>query len=53
MNLWHNRLPKDVPVIESVLDLGYGGKLMTLLTPTISYLDEYLAEEDRGSTIYS
>lgn len=53
LNLWYPKLSKEVPITESILDLGYRGKFMALLIPTISYLDEYLAEEDRGATIYS
>lgn len=47
LNLWYPELPKEVPITESILDLGYNGKFMALLTPTIPYLDEYLSEEDR------
>lgn len=46
LNLWHTRLPREVPAIESVVDLGYNGKYVTLLTPLVSYLDEYLSEAE-------
>jgi Predicted Zn peptidase len=52
MNLWYPKLPKEVSSTESILDLGYRGKYMALLTPTIPYLDEYLAEEEKSPTIY-
>lgn len=51
MNLWHPKLPKEVPVTEAVLDLGYGGKFVALITPMDPYLDEYLAEEERDSAV--
>jgi Predicted Zn peptidase len=53
LNFWQPKLPKKVETTESIIDLGFNGKFMALLTPTIPNLDEYLAQEDRSPTIYS
>jgi Zn-dependent peptidase ImmA (M78 family) len=53
LNLWHPKLLKKVEITESVIDLGFNGKFMAMITPTIPNLDEYLSEEDRSSTIHS
>jgi hypothetical protein len=46
MNYWHSSLPKDIPVTECVLDLGYNDKFMTLITPRIGNINEYLESQD-------
>ena len=42
MSLWYKNLTKEIKVKECVIDLGYNDKIMTLLTPEIANINEYL-----------
>ena len=41
---WFDDLPVEIQATESVIELGYNGKYLTLLTPHIGNLDDYLAD---------
>ena len=45
---WFDDLPDgvDVEATESVIELGYNGKFLTLLTPHVGDLDERIAEDE-------
>lgn len=44
MSYWYPNIQKDSKVRECVIDLGYNGKYITLLTPEHSDYNEFLAE---------
>lgn len=46
MSLWHSELPKDVPITECVLDLGYNNKLITMITPEVGNLEDYFVDNE-------
>ncbi len=52
LTLWQPKLPKKVEITESIIDLGFNGKFMAMLTPSIPNLDEYLFEKDMKPTIH-
>lgn len=39
-NYWYKDLPNEIPTTESIIDLGYNGKLMSLLTFEASIIEE-------------
>ena len=41
---WFDDLPVEVEATESVIELGYNGKFLTLLIPHIPDLEEFIAE---------
>ena len=41
---WYDDLPYEVEAKESVIELGYNGKLLTLLVPEVPDLEEFAAE---------
>ena len=43
---WFDDLPIEIEATESVIELGYNGKFLTLLTPHIPDLDEFIAENE-------
>ena len=43
---WFDDLPIEIEATESVIELGYNGKFLTLLTPYIPDLDEFIAENE-------
>ena len=46
LNEWFDDLPIEIEATESVIELGYNGKFLTLLTPHIPNLDEFIAENE-------
>ena len=46
LNDWFGDLDVDVEATESVIELGYNGKFLTLLTPHAGDLESYRAEAD-------
>lgn len=46
LNDWFDDLPIEIEATESVIELGYNGKFLTLLTPHIPDLDEFIAENE-------
>ena len=46
LNEWFDDLPIEIEATESVIKLGYNGKFLTLLTPHIPDLDEFIAENE-------
>ena len=46
LNEWFDDLPIEIEATESVIELGYNGKFLTLLTPHIPDLDEFIAENE-------
>jgi Zn-dependent peptidase ImmA (M78 family) len=45
MGFWYSDLKKEVPITESVMELGYNNKLITMITPAVN-LEEHLISED-------
>lgn len=43
---WFDDLPPEIQATESVIELGYNGKFLTLITPDNANFDEFLAEEN-------
>ena len=43
---WFDDLPVEVGATESVIELGYNGKLLTLLVPDVPDLEEFIAENE-------
>jgi len=43
---WFDDMPVEVKATESVIDLGYNGRFLTLLIPHIPDLDEFMAENE-------
>ena len=43
---WYRDLEGEVKATESVIDLGYNDKLLTLIEPEVSDISAYLAELD-------
>ena len=43
---WFDDLPVDVEAKESVIELGYNGKFLTLLVPDVPDLEEFTAENE-------
>ena len=41
---WFDDLPIEIEATESVIELGYNGKFLTLLIPQIPDIDEFVAE---------
>lgn len=46
LNEWFDDLPIEIEATESVIELGYNGTFLTLLTPHIPDLDEFIAENE-------
>ena len=42
---WFDDLPVEVEATESVIELGYNGKFLTLLIPHIPDLEEFIAKK--------
>ena len=42
---WFDDLPVEVEATESVIELGYNGKFLTLLIPHVTDLEEFIAED--------
>lgn len=45
LNDWYQNLPVDIKTDESVLDLTYNNKVLVLLEPHVSNIDEYIREQ--------
>ena len=43
---WFDELPIEIEATESVIELGYNGKFLTLLIPHITDLEEFMAENE-------
>lgn len=41
-NYWYKDLPNEIPTTKSVIDLGYNGKLASLLTFEEPILEKYV-----------
>ena len=46
LNEWFDDLPIEIEATESVIELGYNGKFLTLLVPDIPDLEEVMAENE-------
>lgn len=46
LNEWYHELPNEVECAESVLELGYNGIYLALVTPSVVDFDEYCYQND-------
>jgi hypothetical protein len=46
LNEWYYELPREVECTESVMELGYNGIYLALVTPNIADFDEYFSQND-------
>jgi len=41
---WYPEIPIEIPATESVIELDYNGKFLTLIEPEVTDISEYISE---------